>query len=376
MKRYIFVLSFVCLFVFAFSLPAFAQKSDTIRVGVFLPMTGGVAAYGQEEWEGIQVAHQMQPTVLGRKVELFLVDEKSDRIEAANAVSRLIQNNKAVAILGSATSSNTMAGSAVAEKAKIPMISPTATDPRVVQNKKFMFRVCFTDSFQGEVAAKYVYNNLKARRAAMLIDQAQDYSVDLGKIFEKSFTKLGGKVVITTYCRSGDQDFSAQLASIKKAKADVLYLPNYYTEDALICRQAAETGLKIKIMSADGAQNDVLLKVGGKAVEGFALTGHFDKEGATTKLARAFLKTFKEKYKKDSPAFSALGADSYFLLIDAIKRANSTDGQKVRDQLARTKKFQAVSGIINIGQDGNAVKSAVILQVKDGRFQYLTTVNP
>lgn len=374
MKRYVFALSVICLFVFVFSVPAFAQ--NTIRVGVFLPMTGGVAAYGQEEWEGIQVANQMQPTVLGKKVELFLVDEKSDRIEAANAVSRLIQNNKVVAILGSATSSNTMAGAAVSEKAKIPMISPTATDPRVVQNKKFMFRVCFTDSFQGEVAAKYAFNNLKARRAALLIDQAQDYSVDLGNIFDKSFKKLGGQVVIKTFCRSGDQDFSAQLGSIKKANADVLYLPNYYTEDALICRQAAEMGLKIKVMSADGAQNDVLLKVGGKAVEGFALTGHFDKEGASTKLARSFLQTFKNKYKKDSPAFSALGADSYFLLIDAIKRANSTDGQKVRDQLAKTRKFQAVSGIINIGQDGNAVKSAVILQVKNGKFQYLTTVNP
>lgn len=376
MKRYVFALSVICLFVFAFSVPVFAQKTDTIRVGVFLPMTGGVAAYGQEEWEGIQVANQMQPTVLGKKVELFLVDEKSDRIEAANAVSRLIQNNKVVAILGSATSSNTMAGAAVSEKAKIPMISPTATDPRVTQNKKFMFRVCFTDSFQGEVAAKYAFNNLKARRAALLIDQAQDYSVDLGNIFEKSFKKLGGQVVIKTFCRSGDQDFSAQLASIRKANADILYLPNYYTEDALICRQAAETGLKIRIMSADGAQNDVLLKVGGKAVEGFALTGHFDKEGASTKLARSFLTTFKNKYKKDSPAFSALGADSYFLLMDAIKRANSTDGQKVRDQLAKTKKFPAVSGIINIGQDGNAVKSAVILQVKNGKFQYLTTVNP
>jgi len=376
MKKQIFIVSFVLLFVIALTGVSFAQKGDTIRIGVFLPMTGGVAAYGQEEWEGIQVANQMQPTVLGKKVELFLVDEKSDRIEAANAVSRLIEKEKVVAILGSATSSNTMAGSAVAEKARIPIISPTATDPRVTQNKKYMFRVCFTDSFQGEVAAKYVYNTLKARKAALLVDKAQDYSVDLGNIFEKSFTKLGGKVVIKTYCRSGDQDFRAQLASIKKANADVLYLPNYYTEDALICRQAAEMGLKIKIMSADGAQNDVLLKVGGKAVEGFALTGHFDKEGATTKIARDFLKAFKEKYKKDSPAFSALGADSYFLMLDAMKRAKSSEGPKVREQLAKTKKFEGVSGIINIGQDGNAVKSAVILQVKDGKFQYLTTVNP
>ncbi len=377
MKRHFLILCLAVALSIAIAGSALPQNQEgTIKIGVFLPMTGGVAAYGQDEWQGIQVANRMQPFVLGKKVELVLVDEKSDRIEAANSVSRLIQNNKVVAVLGTATSSNTMAGAAVAEKSKIPLISPTATDPRVTQNKKFVFRVCFTDSFQGEVAAKYAYNNLKARKAALFIDQAQDYSVDLGNIFEKSFKKYGGQVVIKTFCRSGDQDFSAQLASIKKANPDILYLPNYYTEDALICRQAAVAGLKVQILSADGAQNDVLLKVGGNAVEGFDLTGHFEKEGASTKLAKSYLKAYNAAYSKDAPAFSALGADSYFILIDAIKRAGSTDGQKVRDALVKTRNFHGVSGIINLGEDGNAVKSAVILQVKNGRFRYLATVNP
>ena len=157
----------------------------------------------------------------------FLVDEKSDRIEAANAVDRLISKNKVHAIIGSATSSNTMAGSAIAEKAGIPLVSPTATDPRLTQNKKYIFRVCFIDPFQGEIAARYAYDTLKARKAAILIDVAQDYCVDLANEFKKNFTRKGGKVIQTTYCQSGDQDFTAQLSAIMAAKPDLLYLPNY-----------------------------------------------------------------------------------------------------------------------------------------------------
>ena len=219
--------------------PAAAQgKLESIRIGVFLPMTGGVASYGHMEWSGIKIAREMRPTALGRDVELFLVDEKSDRIEAANAVDRLISKNKVHAIIGSATSSNTMAGSAIAEKAGIPLVSPTATDPRLTQNKKYIFRVCFIDPFQGEIAARYAYDTLKARKAAILIDVAQDYCVDLANEFKKNFTRKGGKVIQTTYCQSGDQDFTAQLSAIMAAKPDLLYLPNYYTEDALICKQA------------------------------------------------------------------------------------------------------------------------------------------
>jgi branched-chain amino acid transport system substrate-binding protein len=306
--------------------PAFSQGKDTVRIGVFLPMTGGVAAYGQMEWAGIQVARDMKPTVLGKKVELFLADTKSDKIEAATAMDRLLKKNKVQAVIGEAISGNTMAGAPIADKAKIPVVSPTATNPLVTQNREYIFRVCFIDPFQGEVAAKYAYNTRKARRAALIVDIAQDYCVGLANFFTKSFTKLGGKVVATTYCQTGDQDFTAQLSAIMAAKPDFL--------------------------------------------------GHFAKEAATTDIARKYIAAYEKKTGKEASGFDALGADAYFVILDAMERAKSTDGPKVRAALANTKNFKGVSGVINIGPDGNAVKSMVILQVKDGKFQYLTTVNP
>ncbi len=353
-----------------------SKASDTVKIGVFLPMTGGVASYGQMEWAGIKTANEIKPTVLGKKVELILVDEKSDKIEAANAVSRLIKKEKVVAIIGTATSGNTMAGASIAEEAKVPIISPTATDPRVTQNRKYIFRVCFIDPFQGAVAAKYAFENLKARRAALLIDQAQDYCVDLANFFKQDFVKMGGSIVSSTFCQSGDQDFTAQLSAVKAAKPDILYLPNYYTEDALVCKQAAELGLKVPILSADGAQAPELISIGGKAVEGFTFTGHFAKEGATTALAKQYIQAYETKNKTDASGFDALGADAYFVLIDAIERAKSTEGPKIREALASTKDFAGVSGVLSIGEDGNAKKGMVMLHVQDGKFRYLTTINP
>jgi len=372
-------ISFLAIIAFSAALAAAfscSKASDTVKIGVFLPMTGGVASYGQMEWAGIRTANEIKPTVLGKKVELILVDEKSDKIEAANAVSRLIKKDKVVAIIGTATSGNTMAGASIAEEAKVPIISPTATDPRVTQNRKYIFRVCFIDPFQGAVAAKYAFENLKARRAALLIDQAQDYCVDLANFFKQDFVKFGGTIVSSTFCQSGDQDFTAQLSAIKASKPDILYLPNYYTEDALVCKQAAELGLKIPILSADGAQAPELISIGGKAVEGFTFTGHFAKEGATTTLAKQYIQAYEAKNKTEASGFDALGADAYFVLLDAIERAKSTEGPKIREALASTKNFAGVSGVLSIGEDGNAKKGMVMLHVKDGKFRYLTTINP
>lgn len=355
--------------------PAFAAK-DTVKIGVYLPMTGPVAAYGQMEWAGVQIANKIMPTVLGKKVELFLVDTKSDKIEAANAVDRLIKKNKVQAIIGEAISGNTMAGGPIADKAKIPMVSPTATNPLVTQNKKYVFRVCFIDPFQGEAAATYAYDTLKAKKAAILVDIAQDYCVGLANFFAKSFIKKGGKIVATTYCQTMDQDFTAQISSIMAAKPDVLYMPNYYTEVALACKQAVELGLNVPIFSADGAQAPELIQIGGKDVEGIIFIGHFAREAAATDLAKKYIETYEKDTGKEASAFDALGADAYFVLIDAITRAKSLKGEDIRKALASTQKFNAVSGIINIGEDGNAVKSAVLQHVKDGKFAYMATLNP
>ncbi len=361
--------------VFCFSGPVFARKG-TIRIGVYLPMTGPVAAYGQMEWTGIQTANKIMPKVLGKKVELFLVDTKSDKIEAANAVNRLIKKNKVHAIIGEAISGNTLAGGPIADKAKKPMVSPTATNPLVTQNKKYVFRVCFIDPFQGEMAAKYAYDTLGARNAAVFIDIAQDYCVGLANFFVKSFIKKGGKVVVTAYCQTLDQDFTAQISSIMAAKPDVLYMPNNYTEVALACKQAVKLGFNVPIISADRAQTKELIKIGGKDVEGIIFTGHFAREAAVTDIARKYIETYEKETGKEASAFDALGADAYFVLMDAIKRAKSLQGKNIRNALASTKKFKAVSGIINIGKDGNAVKSLVLVHVKDGTFRYLATYNP
>jgi branched-chain amino acid transport system substrate-binding protein len=198
--------------------------------------------------------------------------------------------------------------------------------------------------------------------------------VGLGNFFEKEFEKLGGKIVSKTFIQTGDQDFSAQLSSIQASNPDLIYAPIYYTEDALMAKQARDLGIETPIMTGDGAQADQLIEIGGKAVEGMYFTGHFHKDAATTERAKEFTKLYEAKYKEDVNAFVALGADAYFLLVDAIKRAGSSEGPKVRDALANTKDFNGVSGSMTMGPDGNPIKSVVINKVENGKFVYVTTV--
>ena len=373
MKKVLFGTFILISFLF-FAVWSFA--ADTIKIGGFLPMTGAVAAYGQDANNGIAIAMEMRPTVLGKKVEFVVADTKSDKIEAANAMSRLIEKEKVIAVIGEMISGNTMAGGPIAEKAKIPVVSPTATNPLVTQDKKYVFRVCFIDPVQGDIAAKYAFNTLKAKNAALIVDKSQDYCVGLAKFFKDAFTKLGGKIVAETFCVTEDKDFSAQLSTIKPTKPDVIYAPNYYSPVALFTKQARELGLKAPVLAGDGAQADELIKIGGKDVEGVAFTGHFHKKGATTNLAKDWIPRFEKQFKQEPNAFHALGADAYFVLLDAITRAKSTKGDAIRAALATTKNFEAISGKLSIGEDGNAVKPMVINVVKGGKFEYLTTVNP
>jgi branched-chain amino acid transport system substrate-binding protein len=363
-----------------FSVLVFADWSfaaETVKIGGWLPMTGAVAAYGQDAWAGIQIAMEMTPDVLGKKVGVVVADTKSDKIEAANAMSRLIEKDKVIAVIGEMISGDTMAGGPIAEKAKIPVVSPTATNPLVTQGKKYVFRVCFIDPVQGDIAAKYAFNTLKAKKAALIIDKSQDYCVGLAKFFKDAFIKLGGKMVAETFCVTEDKDFSAQLSTIKASHPDVIYAPNYYSPVALFTKQARELGVKAPVLSGDGAQADELIQIGGKEIEGVAFTGHFNAKAATTKLAKDFIARFEKKYSNKEPnAFHALAADAYFVLLDAITRAKSTKGEAIRAALAKTKNFEAISGKLSIGEDGNAVKPMVINVVKGGKFEYLATINP
>lgn len=358
-----------------------AGEPEPIAVGVLAPMTGAVAAYGQMTNAGIQIAHDMRPEVLGQPVKLILLDTKSDAVEAANGASRLVKKDQVVALLGPVTSTRSLAAAPIAEAAGIPLISPAATSPILTQGKKYIFRVCFIDPFQGKVAARYAYKRLSKRKAAVLIDVSQDYAVGLAAFFMREFKRLGGKIAARVKCNTGDQDFSAQLGAIKASGADILYLPNYYTEDALIARQAKEIGLNIPLLSGDGAQAPELINIGGPAVEGFAFTSHFHPAGAQSGLGKEFISAYQKlkkagQFKEDLASFHVLGADAYFLLLDAIQRAGSTDGEKLRAALVNTNNFKGASGTFSIGLDGNAIKSAVILKVQDGKFVYVTTMEP
>jgi branched-chain amino acid transport system substrate-binding protein len=261
------------------------------------------------------------------------------------------------------------------------MITPTATNPTITQGRQYAFRVCFIDPFQGQVAARYAYHNLKFRKAAILTDASQDYAVALAAYFKREFQKLGGVVVVEAKCNTNDQDFSAQLGTIKATDAEFLYLPNYYTEDALVARQCRELGLNLPIISGDGANAPELLKIGGSAVEGLTFTAHFHRAAATSPTAAGFLALYDRRrqagdLKEDLTGFHSLGADAYLVLVDALDRAGSSEGPKLRQALASTKGLVGVTGAINIGPDGNAVKSVAMLRVKDGKFEFVTTIEP
>ncbi len=353
-----------------------SRAEDKIKIGVILSMTGGTAAFGQQTWTGIQVGKDMRPTVLGKQVELVLLDNKSDKIESANAAQRLVQKEKVIGIIGDVASSNSLAIAPIAEESHIPHISPASTNPIVTQNRRYVFRACFIDPFQGEAMAKFAYNDLKAKRAAVLVDIGQDYSVGLSSAFIKTFTSLGGKIVGRVNYQSGDQDFTAQLTTIKEMSPDVIAIPGYYTEIALIAKQARELGIKSILIAGDGAEAPELIKIGGKAVEGLYYTTHFDEKAVLTPLGKRYVEIFRKRYNRAPDALGALGADAYLMMLGAIERAGSTDPQKIRDAIEKTKGFQGITGVITIDDHHNAVKSAVIREVKGNEFVYIASVNP
>ncbi len=356
---------------------AFAE--DEIRIGVYLPLTGQNAFGGQLELEGVKMAHEEVPEVLGKKVELFVVDNKSDKVESANAVKRLIDRDKVHAVIGTYGSSLAMAGGEVAEKAGIPMVATSATNPLVTMGKKYIFRVCFIDPYQGAGAATYAINELGAKKAALLTDVANDYAVGLAGFFERSFEKMGGEIVTKLRYNSGDQDFTAQLTEIISKKPDVLFIPAYFAEGAIIMKQAAELGAEFQIMGGDAMDNPKIVEIGGEAVEGFVHTT-FPYDPSMKDMnptAEQFTKNWSAKHPDQDPNVNAaLGYDSYMILIDAIKRAGSTDPEAITKALAETKGFEGVTGMTTINETHDAEKPVGIVMIKDGKKQYVATIEP
>jgi len=359
--------------------PGDSNASGEIIVGEFASLTGKEATFGTSAHEGTLLAVEeinAAGGVIGKKIKLVTEDNQTKAGESSTVVNKLISKDGAVAILGEVASSRSLEAAPICQSSGIPMISPASTNPKVTETGNYIFRVCFIDPFQGTVMANFAKNKLKAQRVAVLTDVKSDYSKGLAKFFKEGFTKAGGEIVSELDFNGGDKDFKAQLTTIKGANPDAVFVPGYYTDAALICIQAREIGLNVPMFGGDGWESEKLLEIGKEAMEGHYFSTHYHPEVGSPK-SKAFVEAYKKRFNGKTPdAMAALGYDSAMLLADAIKRAGSAESGKIRDALAATKDFDAVTGKTLMNENRDAVKSAVILQIKGGKFTYMETINP
>lgn len=357
--------------------------STQINVGGNFEMTGGVATFGQSSANGANLAFKQINAaggVLGKQINFVIADNKSEPAESTNAMTKLISEDKVVAILGAVASSNTLAASQVSEDSKIPFITPTSTNPKVTFDngkvKPYAFRSCFIDPFQGTVMANFASRTLKAKTAAIYIDNSSDYSKGLAEFFEKAFVANGGTIVSKEAFLQKDQDFKATLTKIKATNPDVIYVPGYYQEVGLIVKQARALDITVPMMGGDGWDSPKLVEIAGAAAlnNGY-FSNHYSPEDKDAKVQK-FVADYKAEYGQVPDALAALGYDAALMLVDAIKRANSDDPQKITDALAQTKDLAVVTGTLTLNDRHDPVKSAVVIEMKDGKQVFKEKVNP
>ncbi|MBK5484135.1 ABC transporter substrate-binding protein [Peribacillus sp. TH16] len=356
---------------------------ETIKIGVNLELSGGVASYGQSIAEGLELATAEinKEGIDGKKIKLIKVDNKSEASEATSGAIKLTSQDKVTAIVGAATSTNTIAQVQIAQDNKVPVISPSGTSPEITYKddklNDYIFRTSFIDPFQGTVAANFATSEVKAKSAAIYIDSASDYSKGLAAAFKEQFIANGGKIVREEAYIAKDTDFRSTLTRLKSAKPDFIFLPGYYEEAGLIVKQARETGLDVPFMGGDGWDSPKLVEIAGaKALNNTFITNHYSSGDPDEKIQN-FVSAFKAKYKDKSPdAFNALGYDTGYYLADAIKRAGSTDSEKIKDALEKTKDLELVTGTFTLDEKHNPIKSATILEFKDGKQVFNTKINP
>jgi branched-chain amino acid transport system substrate-binding protein len=357
---------------------AAAPAKDAILIGHFGSMTGSEATFGQSTDNGIRLAIKEVNAaggVLGKKIDLKTYDDQGKGQEAGTAVTRLITSDKVVAVLGEVASSLSIAGGRVAQQYGVPMISPSSTNPQVTEIGDMVFRVCFLDPVQGWVAAKFARENLKAAKAAILYDQGQAYSKGLMDAFDKAFKELGGTITTVQAYTGGDQDFSAQLTTIRQTSPDVIFVPGYYTDAGNVSIQVRKLGLTAPLLGGDGWDSVKLAEIGGSSIEGSYFTNHYSHQNPAPQVQN-FVAKYKADYGQTPDGLAALGYDAARLLFDAMNRSGALDGKSLAAAIAATKDFPGVTGTITIDAQRNAQKAAVVLEMKNGVPAYVTTIEP
>ena len=350
-----------------------AADQNVVKVGVFLPLTGDNAAGGGLELRGIKLANQLHPEVLGKKVELVVADNKSDKAEAASVAARLIEKDKVSVLVGSYGSSLSMAAGNIVKENKVPAVGTSCTNPQVTANNDYYFRACFIDPFQGKVMAEYAHQN-GFKKVAIVQEVSNDYSVGLAKFFREEFVKLTGdenSIVDVANYQTGDKDFTAILTNIKALNPDAVFAPGNFTESALLVKQARQLGIDAQFMGGDTWETQEFIDVGGKDVEGVALSTAFDREKASTEEAKKFLDAYTKEYNGEPSALTAMAYDAYLIAVSGIEKAGTaTDTVKIRDAIAATKDLECVTGMTTLDENGDPIKGVVIKTVKDGKFTF------
>lgn len=357
---------------------ATAAEAEPIRVGLFMSMTGRDASFGEASFQGARMAVDELNAgggVLGRPIELVVEDDRSLPGESATAAKKLISRDRVVALVGECSSARTLEAAVVAQASGVPLVTPASTSPRVTRVGDAIFRVCFTDAFQGDVIATFARRRLGLKRAALLVDATAPYSVGLAESFARRFTALGGEIVARQTYGGADTDFRGQLTAIRVERPDALFLPGYYVAAGLVARQARDLGLRTTLLGGDGFEAPQLLEIGGDALEGAYYSTHFATESANPR-SRRFVASFLKRYGALPNGLSALTYDAVGLVADAVSRAGTTERGALRRALSETTGFPGVTGATTINAQRDADKDASIITVRDGKLSYVESIHP
>ena len=355
-----------------------SSNAGDIVVGEYASLTGTKADFGITTTNGVELAaDQINAAggLLGRKIALNKQDDTGDASQVGTVVTRFVTGDRVDCVIGEVASKLSKRAAPICQKAKTPMITPSSTNPEVTRIGDYIFRACFTDPFQGGVLARFARATLHAKRAAVLRDVSNDYSVGLADVFVQEFKRQGGIITVDKSCSEGDDNFRPQLTAIAATKPDVILAPVYYREVALIARQAKEAGVKAPLLGGDGWDSPNVLELAGGALDGCYMSNHYS-EAQGGRIIQKFVADYQAKFHAKPNALAALGYDAMNMYAEAVKRAGGTDKAKVRDELAATKGFRGVTGTITMDAERNAVKDAVILQARGDKFVYVATVKP